>query len=221
MNRKLTEEINNLHRHIVLSTGFLKSTIGTLTISSGMGLIITYSANPSNYDLYVPILGAFIVAVGFIIYYAGDIYNINQSEKLENLRLKRASNLIDSKIEEQQEVLAKEVLARAERKKLEIDAEVAKELQDIKQGVCKDIRTISDGELSYCSESANNPQLKYVRYPDAITVNEIVKIGIDKFRARNEEPSLDDLNKYCYDLWKAGLITKHKLDECITKLNEE
>ena len=60
---KKNDPLYKLSKKITLRTGFLKSTIGTITISGGLGLVISYSSNPSNFDNYVPILGALIVPV--------------------------------------------------------------------------------------------------------------------------------------------------------------
>jgi hypothetical protein len=84
----------------MMLTGFLKSTLGTSFISIGLGTIII-----SIYDINVPdyfvMLGIICVLVGFIIYYFGDIYNINKNEEMEFHRLDVVKKIVNNRIEEE------------------------------------------------------------------------------------------------------------------------
>jgi hypothetical protein len=218
----ITETIHKKYNHTIMRTGFLKSTFGTLAMTGGGGLIFLYFSNRQFYDVYLPILGAFFILLGFVIYYAGDIYNINQSRDIENLRMTRASSLIDKKIEEEQERLAEEIVAKAEAKKRIIDIDTAKQMQNIRDGLCGEVRKLSNNkdELTYCSAHNGNRQLEYIRYPDRFPVEQILEVGMEKFKEKGEDIAPRSLKMYCKDLYDVGLISKKKLIECEQRLDD-
>lgn len=224
MNDGISEELmhllNEKYHKLIIKTGFLKSTFGTLAMTGGGGLIFLYFSNRDFYDVYLPVLGALFIAIGFIIYYAGDIYKINQNKEIEELRLKRAASLIDQKISEEQERLAEEVVAQADAKKRAIDIDTARQMQEIRDGICSDISKLSssEDELTYCKTHTGNTQLEYVRYPDNYPVNDILEIGMQKLKDRGEEVTTGNLDKYCTDLYELGLISNKAFLECQEKL---
>jgi len=220
----MIKELFKLYRRTMLITGFLKSTIGTGLISLGLTTIfVAYTAAPGMYPDHTPLIGIILLIGGVLTYYSGDLYNISQSEKLEVLRLKKASDIVDYKINQEKDRLAEEVLKKAEREKEKIDIDVARQLRDIRDGICADLNQMANGDmdLEYCGTHKGNKQLEYVRYPDGTPVAEIIQIGINKLKLVNETVTIPMLKDYCNDLYDIGLITKNKLNECIDKLNEE
>lgn len=208
----------------MLITGFLKSTIGTALISLGITTIfVAFTAAPGLYPDHTPLVGILLLIGGVLVYYSGDIYNIAQSEKLEELRMKKASDIVDYKINQEKDRLAQEVLDRAHKEKQQIDIDVAKQLRDIRDGICSDLNQMAeDGEeLEYCGTHTGNKQLEYVRYPDSIMASEIIDIGIKKIKGKNGEPTIPGLVDYCEDLYELGLISKMKLKECKDFLNKK
>jgi len=221
LTKDIMEVLNDKYHHTTIRTGFLKSTFGTLAITGGGGFIFLYFSNRQFYDIYLPIFGALLIAIGFIIYYAGDIYKINQNKHMEVLRLQRASSLIDQKIEEEQERLAEEVLKKADAKKRAIDIDTARQMKNIRDGLCDTIAEIApDGaDLGYCNLHDGNEQLKYVRYPDNFPVDQILEIGMQKLKDRGDKIDPESLKQYCSDLFDVGLISETKLHQCLIKLN--
>ena len=137
------------------------------------------------------------------------------------MRLKKASSLIDEKIGDEQERLAEEVLLKAELKKKAIDIDVARQMQNIRDGLCNDLSKINtnEKELTYCSQHNGNKPLEYVRYPNSFPVRDILEIGMQKLKERGEHITPNNLKMYCSDLFTLGLITDEKLKECETQLN--
>jgi len=217
----MKKAIDDLSKKITWRTGFFKSTIGTVAISGGIGLMITYGSRPNDFDTSYPIFGALVVAIGIIIYFAGDWYKINKDQDLETMRIKRASNLIDEKIDEEKERLAEEVLQKANEKKRAIDIDTAREMQRIRDGLCSDVNNIADdkSKLKYCSTQEGNRQLEYVRYPDSFKVETIIDIGMEKLKDRGQPINPGTLKRYCTDLYDVGLISERKLEECNERLD--
>jgi hypothetical protein len=219
----IVKNIQELYNHNMMWTGFVKSTIATALISTGtVTTIIPFYSIQGQFPEHTPYVGIIMILAGVLIYYFGDRYNIGQNKKIEVLRLQRASDIVDQKIEQEKDRLAEEVLKKAEAKKTQIDIDVARQLRDIRDGICADLNQLANGDvdLEYCGTHKGNKQLEYVRYPDAIKASEIIQIGIDKFKARNEEISIKKLREYCTELYNLGLITKLKLAECIRIIEE-
>src|SRR4030042_178962 len=158
------EDVYILYRRRMLISGFVKSTIGTSLISLGFGIMLLWAYTPNLAD-HTPLIGLLSIGLGFGIYYAGDLYAIAKSREIEEVRLKRASKIIDDKIEKEKDRIAQEVINTAEEEKLKIDSDLARKLLEIRDGVCSDLNTMTDEDLPYCG-NVDRDSINDVMYPD-------------------------------------------------------
>lgn len=207
----------------MMVSGFIKSTIGTILISGGTTVFVApFVAPPGVLPDHTALIGIVFLMSGFIVYYAGDIYQINKNKDIEVERLKKAEKIVDTKIKDERSRLAEEVKENALLRKEEIDRETDLKLDTIRRGLCTDISKISgDNNLTYCNLSEKNPHLKYVRYPDSVDPMDIIGIGIKKLEDRNKTITTKDLVQYFNDLYDSGLISRIKLDECLNIIEGE
>lgn len=211
------EDLHKLYHKTMIMTGFIKSTVGTLFISAGT----TVSVAPlivQNLPDHTILEGIILILIGFIIYYAGDIYNINRNRDMEDMRLQKAGNLVDVKIKEERSRLAEQVLTEYEHRKAELKEELDMKMDKIQQGVCQ---IPGSEDVEYCGPYQNNIQLQRIRYPDSVSADEILRIGIEKLEGRKgKNITTNDISKYCNRMYEAGLISKKKLGECLERVDK-
>jgi hypothetical protein len=114
----------------MLLTGFLKSTIGTLFISLGAGLLVYNYVQPSNYAAHTPYVGVILILFGFLSYFIGDWYKM----KKKNEEFEHIDTHIEEKCSEHLKEKAIEVVEELYKKEqLKADAAVEKKLQRLKE----------------------------------------------------------------------------------------
>lgn len=201
----------------MMYTGFLKSTIGTTLISLGVTIGFMSLSTPSYNEnaLYMAIIA---VAFGFLTYFGGDIYKIEQKKKETRLIDNKITTIkkdTSDQIREEAEKVVKIIVDEEEEKK---QTAIKRRMAEMEQGICSDIIKLSenDDSLGYCGQRALN--FKILSYPDGYPTDEMIKIATKKAILIRENPDKEWLENYFKILYEDGLISKKKLDECLGAL---
>jgi len=107
----------------MMLTGFLKSTIGTGLISLGMLILFMSISQPGAYAAHAPWLGLFVMGLGCVIYFLGDVYKMIQKKK--------ELTIIETRTHE----IVEQIYKEANEKR---DAEVKAKLEEFEEAICTD-----------------------------------------------------------------------------------
>lgn len=206
----------------MMITGFLKSTIGTGFISIGTTIIFMGLATPT-YNENAVYVGITAMALGALIYFAGDIYKTEQKKK-EVQVIDDRIGYVEEKTEEQikleAERVARHIVEEAEKEKQEI---IAKKFREIELGVCGDLTKVCKdehcGELPYCDEKIKEWQ-QIVSYPDKFPSRDIVQIARLKLSRRGITPTPELLTENIKCLHENQLISDIKCKECLETIQQ-
>lgn len=112
------------HTKVTMLTGFLKSTSGTVFISLGMGVIATqlFQTLIQYYPQYFYFTAIFFVAIGLIIYFVGDAYEIDKDKEAKRTQDAYYQDMIDD--------IAHTVISEADKKR---DAEIMKRIGELRE----------------------------------------------------------------------------------------
>jgi uncharacterized membrane protein len=113
----------------MMLTGFLKSTLGTGLISLGMLILFMSISQPSAYAAHAPWLGIFVLIMGCVIYFLGDVYKMIQKKKELTVIERRTHEIVEQIYDE----------ANKER-----DEILQKKLEEFEEAICSNPDSLCD-----------------------------------------------------------------------------
>jgi hypothetical protein len=198
---------------IIYLTGFIKSVVGTILISTGIGVFINAFVNPQWYD-HAYLVGLVAILAGFLSYFYGDWYKQNRAK--DQLEIIQDAN--EEYIKSEAERIARLIVEEEEKKKKEA---IKRRFDEIEQGICSDVIEIADIDgksVKYCKTKLLNPDNNTIAYPDTFPAKTIVDIAVAKINGMDLIANPERIKENLQVLFESQLISEKKLRECLTFL---